>query len=159
MTIIPDIVESDIVKVIDKKNLFFTIQKRKRMKTFYSTIIMNALKSLGLNGKIQQLISIRLKLHIDESRIWKVDMENVKRHSFMVGFMWNDSIVRSLLNITGTEKDLSAMTIFQKIIYLRNYSKEVHKTNRDDVFYCYYNKPDTVLSHYSNTKLFFIGKN
>ena len=57
MTIIPDIVESDIVKVIDKKNLFFTIQKRKRMKTFYSTIIMNALKSLGLNGKIQQLIS------------------------------------------------------------------------------------------------------
>ena len=102
---------------------------------------------------------IRLKLHIDESRIWKVDMENVKRHSFMVGFMWNDSIVRSLLNIAGTEKDLSAMTIFQKIIYLRNYSKEVHKTNRDDVFYCYYNKPDTVLSHYSNTKLFFIGKN
>ena len=29
MTIIPDIVESDIVKVIDKKNLFFTIQTEK----------------------------------------------------------------------------------------------------------------------------------
>ena len=70
---------------------------------------------------------IRLKLHIDESRIWKVDMENVKRHSFMVGFMWNDSIVRSLLNITGTEKDLSAMTIFQKTFILETIVKKFTK--------------------------------
>ena len=75
--------------------MFFTIQKQKRMKTFYSTIIMNTLKSLGSNGKIQQLISkfllnlskdkemtvgreIRLKLHIEESRIWNMGMKNVK---------------------------------------------------------------------------------
>ena len=56
---------------------------------------MNTLKSLGSNGKIQQLISkfllnlskdkkmtvgreIRLKLHIEESRIWNMGMKNVK---------------------------------------------------------------------------------
>ena len=44
------------------------------------------------------------------------------------------------------------MTILQKIIYLKNYSKEVHTTNRRDVFYCYYVKPNTVLKYYSNTK-------
>ena len=30
----------------------------------------------------------------------------------MMGFMWSDSIVKSTLNITGTEKYLSTMTIF-----------------------------------------------
>ena len=77
-------------------------------------------------------------------------VKNVKRHSYLLGFMWSDSIVKSTLNLTGIEKDLSTMTIFQKIIYFKNYSKKVHRTNRNDVFYCYYDKPDTVLSHYSN---------
>ena len=69
---------------------------------------------------------IRLKLHIDESRIWNMLMRNVKRHSYMMGFMWSDSIAKRALNITRTENDLSTMTIFQKSVYLRNYSKEVH---------------------------------
>ena len=86
----------------------------------------------------------RLKLYIDESRIWNMGMRNVKRNSYLLGFMWSDSIVQSALNVMGTEKDLCAMTILQKIIYLKNYSKEVHRTNRNDVFYCYYVKPDTV---------------
>ena len=102
---------------------------------------------------------IRLKLHIDESRIWNIGMRNIKSHSYMIGFMWSDSIVKRALNITGTEKDLSTMTIFQKNVYLRNYSKEVHRTNRDDVFYCNYNKPDTILFHASTQKfLFYRGK-
>ena len=101
---------------------------------------------------------IRLKLHIDESRIWNMLMRNVKRYSYMMGFMWSDSIVKRALNITGTEKDLSTMTIFQKSVYLRNYSKEVHWTNRDDVFYCYYVKPNSVLSCYSDTKFIFYRK-
>ena len=42
--------------------------------------------------------------------------------------------------------------------YLKNYSKEVHRTNRDDVFYCYYGKPDAVLSYYSDTKFIFYRK-
>ena len=35
----------------------------------------------------------RLKLHIDESRIWNMGMRNVKRNSYLLGFMWSDSIV------------------------------------------------------------------
>ena len=93
---------------------------------------------------------MRLKLHIDESRIWDMDMRNIERHSYMMGFMWSDSIVKSALNITGIEKDLSTMAIFQKNVYLKNHSKEVHRTNRDDVFCCYYGKPDTVLACYSD---------
>ena len=85
-------------------------------------------------------------------------VKNVKRHSYLLGFMWSDSIVKSTLNLTGIEKDLSTMTIFQKIIYFKNYSKKVHRTNRNDVFYCYYDKPDTVLSHYSNIKFIFYRK-
>ena len=101
---------------------------------------------------------MRLILHFDEGRIWNIDMRNLKRHSYMMDFMWSDSIVKSALNITGTEKDLSTMTIFQKSDYLKNYSKEVYRTNRDDVFYCYYGKPDTVLSYYSDTKFIFYRK-
>ena len=82
-------------------------------------------------------------------------MKNVKRHSYMMGFMWSDSIVKSTLNITGTEKYLSTMTIFWKSVYLRNYSKEVHRTNGDDIFYCKYNKPDTILFHMLNPKFLF----
>ena len=85
-------------------------------------------------------------------------VKNVKRHSYLLGFMWSDSIVKSTLNLTGIEKDLSTMTIFQKIIYFKNYSKKVHRTNRNDVFYCYYDKSDTVLSHYSNIKFIFYRK-
>ena len=98
---------------------------------------------------------IILKLHIDESRIRNMGMRNVKSHSYMMGFMWSDSIVKRALNITGTEKDLSTMAIFQKSIYLRNYSKEVRRTNRDDVFYCNYSKPDTILFHASTQKFLF----
>ena len=55
---------------------------------------------------------ITLKLHIGKSRIWNMGMKNVKRHSYVMDFMWSDSIVKSTLNITGTEKYLSTMTIF-----------------------------------------------
>ena len=49
--------------------------------------------------------AIRLKLHIDESRMRNMGMRNVKSHSYMMGFMWSDSIVKRALNILGTEKD------------------------------------------------------
>ena len=62
-----------------------------------------------------------------------------------MGFIWSDSIVKSASNITGTENDLSTMKIFQKNIYFRIYSKEGYRANSNDVFYCYYVKPDTVL--------------
>ena len=44
------------------------------------------------------------------------------------------------------------MTILQKTIYLKNYSNEVHRANRNNVLYCYYVKPNTVLCYYSDTK-------
>ena len=47
---------------------------------------------------------IRLKLHIDESRIRNMLMRNVKRHSYMMGFMWSDSIAKRALNITRQKK-------------------------------------------------------
>ena len=72
-----------------------------------------------------------------------------------MGFMWADSIVKSALNIAGTEKNLSTMTVFKKSVYPRNYSKEVHKTNRGDVFYCNYNKPDTILFQALTPKFLF----
>ena len=50
------------------------------------------------------------------------------------------------------------MTILQKSIYLKNFSKEVHRTNSDDVFYCYYIKPDTVLYYHSDTNIIFYRK-
>ena len=85
-------------------------------------------------------------------------IRNVKRHWYFMGFMWSDSIVKSALNLMGTEKDLSTMTILQKIIYLKNYSKEVHRTNRDDIFYSCSVKLHTVLSYYSDTKFNFYRK-
>ena len=86
-------------------------------------------------------------------------MRYVKRHSSFLGFMRPDSIVKNSLNLMRKEKkDLSTMTILQKIIYLENYSKKVHRTNRDDVFYCYNVKPDTVLSYYSDIKFIFYKK-
>ena len=51
------------------------------------------------------------------------------------------------------------MTIFQKSVYLRNYSKVVHRTNHNDVFYYNYNKRDTILFHALTPKfLFYRGK-
>ena len=46
----------------------------------------------------------RLKLYTDESRIWNIGMRIVEKHSYMIGFMWDNSIVKSALNITGTKK-------------------------------------------------------
>ena len=46
----------------------------------------------------------RLKLHIDESRIWNMDMRNVKRHSYLLSFMWSVSVVKSTLNASGQKK-------------------------------------------------------
>ena len=143
------------------------------MNPFYSTIIMNTLKSLfewentgtdfkfslNLSKDEKKLIKkmtmgkeIRLRLHIDKSRIWNMGMKNAKKHSYMT---WSDSIVKGSLNRTGTEKDLSTMTIFQKSVYLRNYSKVVHRTNHNDVFYYNYNKGDTVLFHALTPKFLF----
>ena len=85
-------------------------------------------------------------------------IRNVKRHWYLMGFMWSDSIVKSALNLMRTEKDLSTMTILQKIIYLKNYSKEVHRTNRDDIFHSCSVKLHTVLSYYSDTKFNFYRK-
>ena len=76
----------------------------------------------------------------------------------MLSFIRSDLFVKRTLNVAGTEKDLSTMTILQKINYLKNYSKEVHRTNRNDIFCCYYNKPDTALSHYSDKKFIFYRK-
>ena len=50
------------------------VKKQQRMKTFYSTIIMNTLRSLGSNGKIQQLIStFLLNLSKDKKKLKKND--------------------------------------------------------------------------------------
>ena len=46
----------------------------------------------------------RLKLRIDESRIWNMDMRNVKRHSYLLSFMWSVLVVKSTLNVSGQKK-------------------------------------------------------
>ena len=55
--------------------------------------------SLNLSKDEKKLIKkmtmgkeIRLRLHIDKSRIWNMGTKNVKRHSYMT---WSDSIVKS----------------------------------------------------------------
>ena len=52
----------------------------------------------------------RLKLHIDESRIWNMGMRNVKKHSYMMGFIcikYNMDRKRFICNDNISKKRLS----------------------------------------------------
>ena len=101
---------------------------------------------------------MRLKLHIDESRIWNMGMRNVKRHSYVMDFMWSASIVKSALNITGTEKDLSTMTIFQKRLILKTIVKKF--TEQIAMMFSTVTMANLMLFYLiiQTQNLFFIGK-
>ena len=61
----------------------------------------------------------RLKLHIDASRIWNMDMRNVKRHSYLLSFMWSVSVVKSTLNVSGQKKIYPQWQYYKKPFILK----------------------------------------
>ena len=90
----------------------------------------------------------RRKLAVDESRIWNMDMDNKKRISDMIGYLFNKLHVVNKLNITGSSKNLKSMSLAEKNRYLRLYSKYFHRTSTEiDVFYSCFNRTETVLYH------------
>ena len=86
----------------------------------------------------------------------KYEHEKCKKTLIFVGFYF--SLIQ-LLRCIKCNRDRKRFIYNDNITKnYKNYSKEVHRTNRDDVFYCYYIKPDTVLYYHSDTKIIFIGK-
>ena len=108
-------------------------KKNERIKTFYSKIILNTFKKFGFEWentaidfkfslnlskdekkkKIKKMTvcsETRLKLHIDESRIWNMGMRNAKKHSYMMGFIrikYNMDRKRFICNDNISKKRLS----------------------------------------------------
>ena len=85
----------------------------------------------------------RKKLFVDESRIWSLDEPaagaaskmKTKIRPILFGYMWYDEHVESLLNITGSSRNLAGMGITQKNNFLREFSRYLHKTERQNKFY------------------------
>ena len=70
----------------------------------------------------------RKKLFIDESRLWNLEepaagvASNIKTklRSVLLGYMWYDVHVESLLNIRGSSRNLVTMRLTEKITFLEN---------------------------------------
>ena len=85
----------------------------------------------------------RKKLFVDESRIWNLDEPaagaaskmKTKVRLILFGYMWYDEHVESLLNITGSSRNLAPMGITQKNNFLRESSRYLQKTERQNKFY------------------------
>ena len=69
------------------------------------------------------------KLFLDESRMWNMEqpidesigsMLRGTTRSILLGYFWKDAKAESLLNISGSSKDLSTISIKKKIITLEN---------------------------------------
>ena len=91
---------------------------------------------------------VRCKLHNDEARFWNMDITNVVRRSYMMGYLDQELHVLNLLNIKGSHRNLAVMSPTEKNQYLRNLSQYVHRsTDNLDVFYSRFNKTRTVLFH------------
>ena len=58
-----------------------------------------------------------------------------KLRSVLLGYMWYDVHVESLLNIRGSSRNLATMGITRKNNFFREFSRYLHKTERQDNFY------------------------
>ena len=105
----------------------------------------------------------RKKLFVDQSRRWNLDEPaagaaskmKTKIRLILFGYMWYDEHVESLLNITGSSRNLAAMGITEKNIFLREFSRYLHKTERQNKF-CNLQKGNwTVLYPALSTQLIF----
>ena len=85
----------------------------------------------------------RKKLFVDKSRICILEepaagaASNMKTNirSILFGYMWYDVHVESLLNIRGSSRNLASMGITEKNNFLREFSRYLHKDQRQDNFY------------------------
>ena len=56
--------------------------------------------------------------------------------SILFGYMWYDVHIESLLNIRGSSRNLASMGITEKKKnFLREFSRHLHKDQRQDNFY------------------------
>ena len=97
----------------------------------------------------------RKRLFVNESRIWnlrentadKPSSMNTPRISILFGYMWEDLHVESMLNLTGTSKNLASLDIIERNNFLRNYSRYSHKGISEDMFYSTRQANKVVLFH------------
>ena len=98
------------------------------------------------------------KLHNDEARAWNMNLTNVARRSYMMGYLNQELHVLNILNIKGSHRNLAAMSPTEKNQYLQNYSQYVHRsTDNLDVFYSNFNKTRTILFHALESRLVYFG--
>ena len=95
------------------------------------------------------------KLFVDESRMWNMEqpidasigsmLRGTTRLIFL-GYFWKDAKAESLLNISGSSKDLSTISITKKNNYLRKLSLPVHKKRENiESLYSHFTDNWTVL--------------
>ena len=109
----------------------------------------------------------RKKSFLDESRIWNLEepavgaASNMKTNirSKLLGYMWYDIHVESLLDIRGSSRNLAAMGITEKYNFLRESSGYLHKIEREDNFYCYQRGNWTVVYPALSTQLIYFRNN
>ena len=90
---------------------------------------------------------VRSKLHNDEARVWNMDLTNVARRSYMMGYLNQELHILNILNIKGSHRNLAAMSPTEKNQYLLNYSQYVHRsTDSLDFFYSNFNKTHCFIS-------------
>ena len=84
----------------------------------------------------------RKNLSVDESRIWTIEepaagaasnMET-KIRSILLGYMWYDVHVESILNIRGSSRILATMGITEKNNFLREFSRYLQKNERHNFY-------------------------
>lgn len=111
----------------------------------------------NLIKKMTMSKEVRCKLHNDKSKMWNMDVTNVKRISYTMGYLEQDLHIKNMLNIRGTYKNLSTMRTGEKYRYLRNYSEYVaHRTtDYPNVFYSIFNKTDSFISRVRSNDSFF----
>ena len=77
----------------------------------------------------------RKKLFVDNSRLRNMEqtpdnsigsMIGKKPRSILLGYFWEDVKAKSLPKISGSSKDLSATSIWEKNNYIREVSQSLH---------------------------------
>ena len=85
------------------------------------------------------------------SNVWPANKAVNFRDSYLIGYVEDTRIMKSMIGITGLICDFKSMFIPAKNGYLRRYSSHKHRTKPDgplqDLFYFKCNKTYTVLAH------------
>ena len=98
-----------------------------------------------LQKKLTLSKSSRKKICLDESRIWnmesswKLNESGNKRISYLIGYLENETLLKSMIGITGSSYDFTSMSAEVKCGYLRRLTRHIHygKPNikNSDYFY------------------------